>query len=182
MQSLSKTNPAQWYAEQVVGINALKKVVKNILGRANIEGYFTNHSLRCTGGSRLFQAGVERKIVKEVTGHSSDTIDNYQVTSDIQKEQCSKVLACKDFGDSANNVKLIETESNKEESDIEVEEKENPIPVVSSVSLNGKTACTCKKTYNPNGNSITDMINGIIEGNRKGKKTVVKIQIEIEDE
>ena len=79
-----------------MGINSLKKVVKNLLGKANIEGYFTNHSLRRTGRSRLFQAGVEWKIVKKVMGHASDAIDSYQITSDKQKELCSKVLACKE--------------------------------------------------------------------------------------
>ena len=61
LQSLQNINPAQWYGEQVVGINSLKKVVKNLLGKANIDGYFTNHSLRRTGGSHLFQAGIDRK-------------------------------------------------------------------------------------------------------------------------
>lgn len=182
LQSLTKTNPAQWFAEQVVGINAIKKVVKNILGRANIEGYFTNHSLRHTRGSRLFQAGVDHKIVKEVMGHASDAIDGYQITSDIQKEECSKVLACKELGEhSINKVKKVQEEALECENDVVVEE-ENIVPVVSTVTLNGKEGCSCTKTYTPKNNNLGDMINGIIEGNRKGRKTVVKIQIEIEDE
>ena len=65
LKSLQRTNAVQWYGEQVIGINSLKKVVKNMLGRANIDGYFTNHSLRRTSGTRLFQAGVDCKIIKE---------------------------------------------------------------------------------------------------------------------
>ena len=92
LQSLQNINPAQWYGEQVIGINSIKKVVRNLLGRANIEGYFMNHSLRRTGGSHLFQAGIERKIVKEFTGHVSDAIDSYQLTSDEQRQACSEVF------------------------------------------------------------------------------------------
>ena len=177
LQSLTKTNPAQWFAEQVVGINVIKKVVKNILGRANIEGYFTNHSLRHTGGSRLFQAGVDHKIVKEEMGHASDAIDGYQITSDIQKEECSKVLG----EHSINKVKKVQEEALECENDVVVEE-ENIVPVISTVTLNGKEGCSCTETYTPKNNNWGDMINGIIESNRKGRKTVVKIQIEIEDE
>ena len=68
-----------------------------------------------------------------------------------------------------------------DESDVEVEQ-DKAIPVVSKLSLNGKTACTCSKTYTPQSNNLGDMINGIIQSNCKGKKTVVKIQIEIDDE
>ena len=77
---------------QVVGISTIKKCVKNLLGKANIEGYFTNHSLRRTGSTRMFQAGIEKKIVKEVTGHSSDGIGTYEITSEKQKEISLKIF------------------------------------------------------------------------------------------
>ena len=40
-----------------------------------------------------FQAGVECKLVREVTGHKSDAIDQYQVTSDLQREELSKIIS-----------------------------------------------------------------------------------------
>ena len=86
LQSLQKPNPCVWYAEQVVGINTIKKTVRNMLGEANVNLYFMNHSLR------LFQAGIDRKLAKEVTGHSSDVVDLYQITSDTQRETISKVM------------------------------------------------------------------------------------------
>ena len=67
---LEKTNPAQWYSEQMVSINTMKKVVTNMLKSVDYEGFYTNHSLRCKGATRLFQSGIERKLVTEVTGHS----------------------------------------------------------------------------------------------------------------
>ena len=79
--SLEKKTPAQWYWEQVVGLNTLKKVVSEMSKKANLEGFFTNHSLRRTSTTRLFRQGVDRKLIKEFTGHSSDALDQYQITS-----------------------------------------------------------------------------------------------------
>ena len=62
------------------------------MASAGYDGFFSGHSLRRTGGSRLFQAGVQRKLVKEVTGHASDAIDKYQVTSDSQRAAMSNIL------------------------------------------------------------------------------------------
>ena len=171
LQSLQNINPAQWYGEQVVGIDSLKKVVKNLLGRANMGGYFTNHSLRCTGGTRLFQAGVERKIVKEITGHVSDAVDAYQITSEMQRKQASNVLAGIKFKKNQSDVVEVE----------EKEAKKQEIPVVSSVSINGQTACSCKKTYSPDSNNWSEMLKTIVESNRKGCQTTIKIEVEISD-
>ena len=77
LQSLQKLSPTQWYSVQVVGQNSISKVVKKLMQDAGIQGFFTNHSARCTGGTHLFRAGVQRKLVKETTGHSSDAIDKY---------------------------------------------------------------------------------------------------------
>ena len=62
---------------------------------AGIKGYFTGHSLRRSGGSHLFQAGVQRKLVMETTGHTSDAVDTYQITSDEQHQKISKILSQK---------------------------------------------------------------------------------------
>ena len=62
---------------------------------AGYEGFFSGHSLRRTGTSRLFQAGVQRKIIKECTGHTSDAVDKYQITSDHQRQCVSKISQAK---------------------------------------------------------------------------------------
>ena len=41
----------------------------------------------------MFQAGIDRKIVKEITGHASDALNKYEITSKAQKEHISKVLS-----------------------------------------------------------------------------------------
>ena len=93
LKSLQKPVPKQWYCEQVVGQNTIGKVVQTLMKDANIEGYFTNHSARRTGGTHLFRAGVDRKLVKEATGHSSDAADKYQITSDEQRAMRSRIIA-----------------------------------------------------------------------------------------
>ena len=92
LQSLQKPTVNRWYAGQVVGQHTLSKVIKSMLQNSKIDGYFTGHSLQRSGITRLFQAGVDRKIIKEMSGHKSDAVDCYAITSDAQKEACSKIL------------------------------------------------------------------------------------------
>ena len=49
LRPLDKINPAQWYSTRVVGVNTLRKVVGKLLKSAELDGYFTNHSLRRSG-------------------------------------------------------------------------------------------------------------------------------------
>ena len=91
LRPLEKVNPAQWFGEQPVGNDTLSKMVRKLLKNCNLDGYFTNHSLRRTSATHLFQAGVDKKIVKEITGHVSDALDKYQITSKAQKENVSLI-------------------------------------------------------------------------------------------
>ena len=84
LQSLHKTKPNVWYSTILIGINALLKVVGTLLRDAGLDGYFTNHSLRGTCATYLFQAEECSKTVKEVMGHVSDAINKYQETSNAQ--------------------------------------------------------------------------------------------------
>ena len=121
-----------------------------------------------TGISRLFQVGFDRKVVKEYSGHRSDAIDKYQVTSENQKQQISKVLAS-EMSDKCDS---------------------KPIPVKDNIASNDQPkssyttkTCTCEnKTIQINEcGKITEVVNGIVKS-RKGKKTVVKIEFEFCDD
>ena len=58
---------------------------------AGISGYKTNHSLRATTATRLYQAGVEEQL--ERTGHRSlDGVRSYKRTSDEQRVALSDIL------------------------------------------------------------------------------------------
>ena len=60
LRSLDKFTPGQWYQEQVVGLDTLRKVMSDVCKKANIEGFITNHSLRRTGTTKLFREGISK--------------------------------------------------------------------------------------------------------------------------
>ena len=45
LQGLQRPTPKKWYSNQVVGQQKISTVVKQMMKDANIEGFFTNHSL-----------------------------------------------------------------------------------------------------------------------------------------
>ena len=93
LRSLEKINPTQWYSTQFFGLNKIKQTVKEILKSVELDVFFTNHSLRCTGITRLFYAGLDQKLVKEYSWYHSDTLGQYQIPLKHQKEMISEVLA-----------------------------------------------------------------------------------------
>ena len=163
LRSLDKPTPSQWYGEQIVGVNTIRKVVGRLLRDAQLNGYFTNHSLRRSGASRLFQSGFDRKLVKEYTGDTSDAVDQYQVTSDEQRKQISRCI-------SGENVKKG---NGKLASETEVE------VTVSQKNSDQCMSCSCKKGKVNVGQTedIGKMISDIVSS-RKGANTTIKIQIE----
>ena len=75
LRGLDKTTPAQWYGEQVVGLSMIRKTMQEICKKAKVEGFITNHSLHRTGTTKLFVNDVDRKLIKEFTGHTSGAVD-----------------------------------------------------------------------------------------------------------
>ena len=58
-----------------------------------ISSYKTNHSLRTTATTRLYQSGVDEQMVMELTGHRSlEGIRSYKRTSNTQREVLSDIL------------------------------------------------------------------------------------------
>ena len=57
-------------------------MIKNMCRDAGISGKKTNHSLRATGTTEMFQAQVPEKIIQERTGHRSvAALRTYERTS-----------------------------------------------------------------------------------------------------
>ena len=52
----------------------------------------TNHSLRATGASALFSAGMPEKLIRDVTGHRSSALQLYERPTVEQKQAVSRVL------------------------------------------------------------------------------------------
>ena len=81
------------YTRTPVGRNMLASMLKRMCQRGGIEGHKTNHSLRATGATELFQAEVPEKIIQERTGHRSFAA--YERTTSEQHEAVSSLLAAR---------------------------------------------------------------------------------------
>ena len=60
---------APWYAAVPVGRDTLQKKFHLMCEQAGIKGSKTNHSLRATGATELYESGVPEKLIQESTGH-----------------------------------------------------------------------------------------------------------------
>ena len=88
MQPLQKrpAKPSQpWFKNMPVGVNPLKNMMAKVSKLAGLSVKYTNHSLRATSASRMFQSGVPEKIVAEVIGHKSmNALRQYERTTEQQ--------------------------------------------------------------------------------------------------
>ncbi|KAL5007210.1 hypothetical protein ScPMuIL_016016 [Solemya velum] len=70
-----------WYMRIAISAHTLSKTVPRLCEEAGLEGFFTNHSLRASCASRLFENGVDEQLITERTGHRSLAIRQYKRTS-----------------------------------------------------------------------------------------------------
>ena len=81
-----------WFQDSPIRINKLQNTIKNIIKEAALLGNYTNHSLRSTATTRLYQGGVEEQVICELTGHRSLAVRSYKHTHNLQKECASQIL------------------------------------------------------------------------------------------
>ena len=82
-----------WFMCQPVGQNTLDNMVARMFEAVGMKGK-TNHSLRVTGTTRLFNAQVPEKIVQERSGHrTKDSLRCYERTSKEQHQAVSSILS-----------------------------------------------------------------------------------------
>ena len=71
----------------------LGKTVTRLCHSAGITGFKTNHSLRATSTTRLYESGIGEQLVMERTGHRSlEGVCSYKRTTDSQREVVSDIL------------------------------------------------------------------------------------------
>ena len=85
--------PSTWFCDQPFGVNKLKSVVKEICKEAGLEGNFTNHSLRATCASKMYDRNIPEQMIKEVTGHKSECVRLYKRTSDELRKEASVMVS-----------------------------------------------------------------------------------------
>ena len=86
------TSTSEWYDCAPIGRDKLKVFLNTMCSEAGIHEKKTNHSLRATGASALFNAGVPEKLIRDVTGHRSSALHLYERPTIEQKQSVSKVL------------------------------------------------------------------------------------------
>ena len=95
-----------WFSAQPCGENKLSSMVKNMFKMVGIEGK-TNHSLRASGATEMFKAGVPEKIIQERTGHRSvKALRTYERTTAMQHLSVANVLS------SSSNVSFSDAKMN----------------------------------------------------------------------
>ncbi len=100
---LVNRKPNCWYTDKAVGVNSLKKVVSEMMKSAGIEGQFTNHSLRATTATRMYDKGIDEQLIKEVTGHKSDAVRIYKHTSETLMEKACRTVVQRNLEKSQKN-------------------------------------------------------------------------------
>ena len=88
-----KKCPTVWFCDQPFGRNKISNTAKKLCEIANIQGKFSNHSLRATSASRMFQKDVPEQVIKEITGHRSDCVRTYKKTSDNILKRASETIS-----------------------------------------------------------------------------------------
>ncbi|MES9879628.1 MAG: tyrosine-type recombinase/integrase [Sedimenticola sp.] len=81
-----------WFACAPLGVNQLRGTVARLCMEAGLKGFRTNHSLRATAATRLYQAGLDEQLVCEITGHRSETVREYKRTDLNMKRHASAVI------------------------------------------------------------------------------------------
>ena len=92
LHPIVKPTPWQWYADKPIGINALHSTVKWLAESAGLQGRFSNHSLRASSTTHLFDKGIPEKVIKEISGHCSDCVWEYECTGNNLKCKVSAAL------------------------------------------------------------------------------------------
>lgn len=93
LRPLQKPKGNVWYYKIAAGREKLGNVVAKIMKSAKFEGYYTNHSLRRTCATRMYDKGIPEQLIQETTGHrSSDGVRAYKRTSSSAKRKASEIV------------------------------------------------------------------------------------------
>ena len=92
LRPYTKFSADKWFMNQAVGVNKLQSVVKQVCSDAGLNGYYTNHSLRSTAATRMYQSNTPEQVIQEITGHRSLAVRSYKRTSNYQRKVASNSI------------------------------------------------------------------------------------------
>ena len=84
----------------------MSSTIKKMCKKAGLVGKFTNHSLRATSASRMYEQDIPEQVIKEITGHRSDAVRTYKHTPDSIRQKASLTIN----GGECSKVKKMEGE------------------------------------------------------------------------
>ena len=65
LQPLKKPTSTQWFSREPVGRNTISKPVSHLCHECGVKGFKTNHSLRVSTATRLYEAGMDEQLKME---------------------------------------------------------------------------------------------------------------------
>jgi integrase len=74
------------------GTCTLTQIVGRLCKGAGLERFRSNHSLRATAASRLYDKKFDEQLICETTGHRSKAVRSYKRTNEVQKMDISNAL------------------------------------------------------------------------------------------
>lgn len=79
--------------KQCVRINVLKGILPELAEKSDVTVHYTNHSLRLTAITHVFNCGVPEKVIAENSGHrSTKALRCYERTSEEVQQVVTKVI------------------------------------------------------------------------------------------
>ena len=92
LQPLKDPKDDVWFSNVPIGHNSLDKTIGRMCKTAGIQGFKTNHSLRVSLATRLFQNGIDEQLIMTKTGHrSTDGVRKYKRVGNDQLQMLSQV-------------------------------------------------------------------------------------------
>ena len=174
-----KFTPSVWYCDQPYGKNKIANTVKDICSKSGIEGNFTNHSLRATSASRMYQCNVPEQVIKEVTGHRSDCVRVYKCTSDQLREQASKTLVGENIESDVKRPKIDHNDS----LDLNEDQKERLQSSLSACQIIKnvvRTRMKMRKKHKVGAERVHEIAKKIVK--RSSNKIVTKPKVQVKKE
>ena len=78
-----------WYLDRPAGVNRFRDTIKELCKTAKLPGFYSNHSLRSTACTKMYQSDISEQVIQEISGHRSVAVRSYKRTSQSQqKEAC----------------------------------------------------------------------------------------------
>ncbi len=83
----------EWYINKPMGPTRIGEIMSKIAERAGLVGKYTNHSVRRTMCTQLYQKGVNPILIAQLSGHKNiNSLSHYTTASMKQQHEMSAIL------------------------------------------------------------------------------------------